>query len=161
MNKKINLRVRTQGKKDIPKLHLEVSQHIADRPNPVSTKLLPKNKMKEICELISLWLAEELETDNFELNQFLGHLLDYQISFGIESSQLLKNLPDINNYRESQITISKKWVTSRKNKTGMRSIPVLTLSGDWLHVRGFEIGEICKVITKDGSILIQTVAKHG
>jgi len=161
MNKKIIGRVNAQRKKDFPNLDLKAAEHLAKAVLPVSAKKLPKEKMKEIYQLLSLWLAEELKTTDFDLNEFLAHILDYQVSNDITSRVIFKTVPVSTNFRESQLTVSKKWLPVGKNKIGMKPVPVVTLAGDWLGAFGFETGELCKVMAKDGSLLIQTIASHG
>lgn len=161
MNKKIIGRVNAQRKKEYPNLDLLTSQHLAGMTLHVSAKVLKREKMKEIYELIALWLVDELKTKDFDFNEFLAHLLDYQVSNDITTDEIFKTVSPMTNYRESQLTVSKKWLPVGVDKIGMRPVPVVTMSGYWLAAFGFETGELCKVMAQDGSILIQTIASHG
>lgn len=161
MKKKIIGRVNAKRKKDFPKLDVSPIQKSITEIRPTISRKLTKDEMLEIMQIISLWVAEKCGTTEFDLNDFLSHLLDYQVSYDITSRQIFKTVPASINIRESQLTVSKKWLPVGKDKIGMKPVPVVTLAGEWLEVRGFEVGELCKVMAQDGSILIQTIAKHG
>lgn len=127
---------------------------------PIRQILTPAEKV-EALHILTLWLSEKRKVRDFDLNHLLCSILDYQVEYDIEPRIILQSIHDGIDLRESQLTVSKKWQPVGKNKIGMKPVPVLNLAGEWLAVRGFEIGELCKVFASDGSILIQTIAKNG
>lgn len=174
MTKKIIGRVNAQRKKDFPNLEnntiyaKKFANFLAEMHNEnfnecslTARHLLKDSEKNEALQILALWLSEKSKRTDFDLNYFISSLLDYQVSHDIDAGQILKDVAPGSDLRESQLTVSKKWQPVGKHKIGMKPVPVVNLAGEWLAQRGFEIGEVCRVFASDGSILIQTLAKHG